>query len=674
MVREKTKILLSEDFSSFEIGAFPYDPDHSAMGEYHFYPEKGFKGIWFDPIADWNYKGPTWMITSPALDGKHVMEQMRIVDPEKAMAIPTLRTGSIEWTDYTVSTVFRPMIGTGISGILFRYVTSLAHYGLFISDKGIELVKVSKRDRKCLATAPAPIELNSIHTLSAEVYGDNIRCFLDGNLVFSVNDSTYKKGCIALSAAVPTQYISVKIETDEITAATIKEEEIKKQKTGWLLESSIPQPELYNILDLKNYGAGRQIRFGHLTGTNELFFIIAQNQKRVFKDRYPFISCLTAVSIETGNILWQIGEPCDNEEVIELTTDLPFQIYDINNDGVDEVIAVWDFKLRILDGRNGKILQEVPTPVLTDPPETVTGLEYGRYAFTRLNVDAIRIVNVTGKKRPSDILIKDRYSRIWIYNSSLHLLWTFSKYNTGHFPYSLDIDEDGKDEIFSCYNMIDHDGKLLWSLPIESDHTDEIIIGKFNPDKEPLIAMVSGWEGFMLVDLKGNVIIKDINGHGQRISVGNYIPERKGLEICTTTYWGNNGIIYMHDCDGNEIWAHEMLCNGNIISPVNWDGSGQDLILMNGNFGMIDGYGHHVVKFPDDGHPNLAAEVIDVTGDNRDEIILWDRKKMFIYTPSGNTKTRDGKIYNPIKYPMYNASNYRGEYSFPRWTDIQQPL
>ena len=145
-----------------------------------------------------------------------------------------------------------------------------------------------------------------------------------------------------------------------------------------------------------------------------------------------------------------------------IRTDLPFQIYDINNDGVDEVIAVWDFKLRILDGRNGKILQEVPTPVLTDPPETVTGLEYGRYAFTRLNVDAIRIVNVTGKKRPSDILIKDRYSRIWIYNSSLHLLWTFSKYNTGHFPYSLDIDEDGKDEIFSCYNMIDHDGKLLW--------------------------------------------------------------------------------------------------------------------------------------------------------------------------------------------------------------------
>lgn len=666
---EKEK-LISENFSCFELGAFPYDPDHSAMGEYHVYPEKGFKGIWFDPISDWNYKGPTWMVTDPGLNGKHAMEQMRIVDPEKAMAIPTLRTGSIEWTDYTVSVQFRPMIGTGISGILFRYQTSLLHYGVFISDNKIEFVKVCKKKRETLASAELVLDTDSIHTLSISVCGDKFNCIFDGNQILTAEDSTYSKGCIALSAAIPTQYFSVEVETDKDTAETVKAVERNKRQTGWALESSLPRPELYRIYDLNDFGAGRQIRFGHLTGTDELFFVIAQNQRRVFKDRYPFISCLTAVSFKTGEILWQIGEPCDSEEIIGLTTDLPYQVYDINNDGVDEVIAVWDFKLRILDGRTGKIINEIPTPVLTAPPETVTGLEFGRYAFTRLNVDAIRIVNVTGKDRPSDILIKDRYSRIWVYNSSLELLWTFSKYNTGHFPYSADIDGDGKDEIYACYNMIDHDGKLLWSLPFENDHTDEIIIGKFNPDEEPRIAVVSGWEGFMLLDLDGNILVKDINGHGQRISVGNYIPEQKGLEICSTTYWGNNGIIYMHDCDGKEIWAHEMLCNGNIITPVNWDGSGQDLILMNGETGMIDGHGNHTVSFPDDGHPTLAAEVLDITGDNRDEIILWDRKKMYVYTPSGNTKVKDGKIYDPIKYPMYNASNYRGEYSFPRWTEV----
>lgn len=667
---EKEERLLVEDFTAFSTGAFPYDPDHSAMGEYHFYPEKGFKGIWFDPIADWSYKGPSWIVTSPCLDGNHLMEQTRLVDTEKAMAIPTLRAGSLDWTDYTLTVNFRPMIGTGIAGVLFRYTTSLMHYGLFVSADRMELVRVYKKDRKILATAPIELDTDKFHTLSVTVEGNAISCSYDGKLLIEAEDSSYQKGCIALSAAIPTQYNTVEVHTSEKVAEEIAATENSKRRKSLELESRLPRPELWKTYDLKDFGAGRQIRFGHLTGTDELFFVMAQNQRRVFKDRYPFISCMTAVSFKTGEVLWQIGEPRDNDDIIELTTDLPFQVYDINNDGIDEVIAVWDFKIRILDGRTGKILSEAPSPELTAPPETVTGLEFGRYAFTRLNVDAIRIVNVTGKDRPSDILIKDRYSRIWVYDSSLNLIWTFSKYNTGHFPYSLDIDGDGKDEIYACYNMIDHDGSLMWSLPFENDHTDEIIIGKMNPDKPPRIAIVSGWEGFMLLDLDGNILVKDVNGHGQRISVGNYMPDRKGLEICTTTYWGNNGIIYMHDCDGNELWAHEMRCNGNIITPVNWDGSGQDLILMNGSVGMIDGYGNLAVGLPDDGHPTLCAEVLDITGDNRDEIILWDRKRMYVYTPSGKTITKNGEIYDPIKYPIYNASNYRGEYSFPRWKKI----
>lgn len=662
--------LFRDDFSSFALGPFPYDPDHSAMGEYHFFPEKGYKGQWFDPIADWNYKGPTWLVTDPLLDGSHMMESMRLIDPEKAMAIPTLRAGSTDWSDYRASITFRPMIGTGISGLLFRYRTSFMHYGLFVSEGKAELVKVVKKARTVLAETSITLDTSAFHTLEAEVSGSSIVCFMDGKELFRAEDSTYRSGCIALSSAIPAQYRNVEVTADEKEAAALREKEAERKAVSSRLSSSLPKPELWNTYDLRNFGAGRQIRTGHLTGTSELFFVIAQHQRRIYKDRYPFISCLTAVSFQTGEILWQIGEPRDDEDVIELTTDLPFQVYDINGDGIDEVIASWDFRLMILDGRTGKVISETETPVLTATPENVIGLEFGRYAFTRLNVDAIRIVNVTGKERPSDILIKDRYSRIWVYDSELKPVWTFSKYNTGHFPYSMDIDGDGKDEIYACYNMIDHDGKLMWSLPIENDHTDEIIIGRFNPDKEERIAIVSGWEGFMLLTLDGRILVKDINGHGQRISIGNYIPERKGLEICTTTFWGNNGIIYMHDCDGNELWAREMLCNGNIITPVNWDGSGQDLILMNGSVGMIDGYGNEAVRFPDDGHPALAAEVMDITGDNRDEIILWDRKRMYVYTPSGSTQIKDGKIYDPEKYPIYNASNYRGEFSFPRWRRI----
>ena len=317
-----------------------------------------------------------------------------------------------------------------------------------------------------------------------------------------------------------------------------------------------------------------------------------------------------------------------------LTADLPFQIYDIDHDGIDEVIVARDFKLMILDGKTGAVRKSIPTPFNEEPADQLCGIEFKKHAFERLNVDAIRIINVSGNSRPSDIMIKDRYSRLWVYDSELNFKWKFSDFNTGHFPYAYDFNSDGKDEIMSCYNMVSSDGKLQWKLPIHTDHVDEIICGKIDPDGDEVIAMVAGWEGFLIVDKQGNILFRDINGHGQRISTGNYRPQARGLEICTTTFWGNQGIIYLYDCKGNEIWHMEPSGNGNIIAPVNWAGDGTELILLNGNVkygGMLDGDGDRVVVFPDDGHPDLCAEVLDIQGECRDEITLVSRK-CHIYT------------------------------------------
>ena len=105
--------------------------------------------------------------------------------------------------------------------------------------------------------------------------------------------------------------------------------------------------------------------------------------------------------------------------------------------------------------------------------------------------------------------------------------------------------------------------------------------------------------------------------------------------------------------------------NGNILAPVNWLGSGQDFILTNADpyrGGLLNGDGMRAVAFPDDGHPVMCCEAIDLMGDDRDELVVWDYHSMYIYTQS------DGEIetsYHPVKYPVYNASNYRGEYAFP---------
>lgn len=58
-------ILLNEDFSDFPIGEFPYDKNHSAMGEYHFIHYPGYYGKWYDPVCNhvYNGQGASWIIS-----------------------------------------------------------------------------------------------------------------------------------------------------------------------------------------------------------------------------------------------------------------------------------------------------------------------------------------------------------------------------------------------------------------------------------------------------------------------------------------------------------------------------------------------------------------------------------------------------------------------------------
>lgn len=660
-------ILFQDNFSSFPIGPLPFDREHSAMGEYHYYPQKGYQGQWYDPITNCNFRGPSWMVILQ--DGGHVMEQMRLRNPLTRDVCSTLVAGDKDWADYTAAVDVRPLLTTDQAGLLFRYQTSLMHYAFFLCDKQAQLWKIEKTNRTLLASAPFDFDCDHFYRMEVKAEGASIACSIDGKPVISLTDDRYKTGCIALGGFMPVQFANVNVACSQeaYNAYVTKKAEHELRVAG--KRRRYAQPKLHKVFDLKDFGASRQIRFGHLTGTSELFCILAQHQKRVFKERYCNISCLTAMSMETGEVLWQWGEPSRLDVNQDTTCDLPFQIYDINNDGIDEVIISRDFKLMVLDGRTGETIKWVHTPYNTEPADQITGIEFQKHAFDRLNVDAIRIVNVSGKARPSDILIKDRYARLYVYNDQLELMWTFCHNNTGHFPYAYDFNGDGRDEIFSCYNMISADGRLEWELPIDSDHTDEIIIGRFDPDDDEMLAIVSGWKGFMIVDKQGNIRVRDVNGHGQRISAANYCPERRGLEICTTTYWENQGIIYLYDCHGKEIWHMEPSTNGNIIAPVNWQGDGTELIMLNGNVkygGMLDGEGDRVVVFPDDGHPDLCCEVIDLTGDARDEIVLWDHNKMYIYTQDRPCEITD-REYVPEKYPHYNSSNYRGEFSFARW-------
>jgi hypothetical protein len=200
------------------------------------------------------------------------------------------------------------------------------------------------------------------------------------------------------------------------------------------------------------------------------------------------------------------------------------------------------------------------------------------------------------------------------------------------------------------------------------------MMGNLSPDPkaEPRVYASGSDEGFIMFDLHGKLLKQVRVGHNQSPSVGKYRTDVPGLQYMAVNFWKNPGIVTLFDWDGNILAQEEPIHTGAPMLPVNWRGDGQEFVLLSGNpkeGGMLDGHLRRVVMFPDDGHPDLAANVLDLTGDARDEVVLWDQQRVWIYTQD---RPFTGKrIYTPWRNPDYNESNYRTNVSLPAWKDLK---
>ena len=137
------------------------------------------------------------------------------------------------------------------------------------------------------------------------------------------------------------------------------------------------------------------------------------------------------------------------------------------------------------------------------------------------------------------------------------------------------------------------------------------------------------------------------------------------------TFHHNPGIVTLVNSEGDILAQEEPIHSGSPMLPVNWRGDGQEFVLLSGNAkegGMIDGQLRRVVMFPNDGHPDMAAAVLNITGDARDEIVLWDEHSVWVYTQDRLFK--GDRIYAPNRNPNYNESNYRTVVSLPNWKNV----
>ena len=269
------------------------------------------------------------------------------------------------------------------------------------------------------------------------------------------------------------------------------------------------------------------------------------------------------------------------------------------------------------------------------------------------------------------MILKDRYTNFWVFSPKLETMWHGSC-QTGHYPFAKDLDGDGRDELFVGYSLFDADGTKRWSLDSKiKDHADGIAVVDLHPESptEPKVLCAASDEGLLIADLKGNILKHDHIGHVQNITVANLRDDMPGLEFVTMNYWGNQGITNFFNAECENYLEFEPCNHGSPILPLNWSGGSEEFFVVSPNVehgGVFDGRGRRVMKFPADGHPDMCYMVLDVTGDARDELIVWDPFELWVYTQSDSPK--EGRVYQPIRTPLHNLSNYQSSVSLPGWS------
>ena len=660
----QSRLLLEDGFNELPPGMFSAGVVGAQL-EYHYLPVAAPKGNWV--VSCFNFRSDdsqrAWRVIGEP--GRQAMYQAHLsTAEERSYTHPTVIAGDELWTDYSVTVSFTPETREGKSGVLFRYRNDRCYYFFGVEGTNAVLKRVRheralhEADELVLASREFDWKSGQRLTASVAVQGRHIKAQLGDVTVLEADDDTFSAGKIGLLADAPTMFHSVRVTTSKTEQRRFLKRKAAREEELASLRAANPRMVLWKKLRTDGFGVGRNLRFGDLDGDGQLDLLIGQVRHHGPKDRNSELSCLTAMTFD-GRKLWQIGEP--NPWNDNLTSDVAFQIHDLDGDGHNEVIYCMNFELIVADAATGRTKFKIPTP---ETPSN-NRLPYNR--FERILGDCLYFCDLSGKGRDSDIILKDRYRFVWAFNEKLQLLWQ-AECNTGHYPFAFDVDGDGRDELAIGYSLFNHDGKQLWTLDKElTDHADGVAIVKFGVETNAPLRFfcAASDEGAFFADLQGHILKHHRLGHVQNPSIADFRPDLPGLETVTINFWGNQGIVHLFDADGNVILEFEPCQHGSMMLPINWTGQPGEYFVLSASVtegGLFDGWGRRVVEFPNDGHPEMCNAVLDLTGDCRDEIVVWDPWEIWVYTQSDNPKS--GSLLKPLRNPLYNYSNYQTTVSF----------
>jgi hypothetical protein len=403
--------------------------------------------------------------------------------------------------------------------------------------------------------------------------------------------------------------------------------------------------QVVGMIELQDFGS-HVVRYGQLQGQGSTAAVFAQ----VSRDRE--VTCITAVSLPDGKVLWQRGQP--NRRHFRTTGDIPVQVYDWNGDGFDDVIYYDSKNIVVLSGSDGYEIQNVPS----EEP-------YSLYIFQTSQFGG-----------PAGLILHGR-SFNSLLSPDLQVVWRVGN-GFSHFPMSVDVDYDGEPELLAGYLLLNSRGELVWNKRELGIHNDAAAYSDVNCDGTIELAIATSGK-VALLSTAGDILWRGEENHAQHSIVGAFDPRTCEKQIVTMDRdKGLSGILRMYDARGRLLWKSPGHGNRAMVSKIdNWIAdTPNSLIMVSRSFSapptLYDGSGKVVARLPfPPAVKNQGGTVtysfyftqhFDMDNDGKEEVFVSNEKALWIYANTTPTLgIQGGKAAQALPSPrIYNDTFYTG--------------
>lgn len=351
-------------------------------------------------------------------------------------------------------------------------------------------------------------------------------------------------------------------------------------------------------------------------------------------------------------------------------------VWDLDNDGRDEVITVLQHEdatrkpfLAILDGMTGEVLKQTDLDFVPS--------EYGNHSRRGL----VSIAYLQDPDVPCILVgFDDVNNQAEVFDVELNRLWRHDIGpnqgddwwipGSGHYLWPHDLDGDGTEEVFIGKYLYDGDGRQMYDLwEGLTDHVDSLVCGDFRKDIPGMEAVFCGEAGLRMVNINPETLdvttIWDMPSgqpvrNPQSLNVGQFYAAAPGLEILVAERGSEEDPqTYLLAADGTAIRHFDGWITG---MGADLDGYRDQLEIHMEEGAVLNPYGERILTPAWHGpleNAHLYSLSMDVLGDPREEILVWNREQLIIGTSTRKldkqlSSFRDERGYRRV----YSANRY----------------